>query len=283
MLAAAERMPDLPGSPPGGLGRRTWEFAVSQTGRDNGGLKAALPSILPEGRTPMRNTFMVSVVAVSFLGALPAAHAAQISLGASTSGSILFAGSGTGNVGVVTSALSGSASDPLDALAGTYTISGIGPTTAFATGVSGIWDFVLGTTASLVYTNPSGNSVTENLFFLTVNDGSANPHFAGSDVVTAVSGSPAFTSAWAVGTDTNFTITTNSIATFLDVLANTLGTETTTINNGQDVIVSDAGVWSRLARAAEHRPRRSRPDEHGASPHLNVWAHGRRRSGCPIC
>jgi hypothetical protein len=171
----------------------------------------------------------------AILGLAGAANAAQITLGNSTSGSVTFTGTGaSGNLTVSETALAGAAI--VNGNSGVYSISAWGPAT-FSNAGGGVWH-PGALTATFVASDGVGDSVTQTLTYTSLNDGSVNPHFAGTDIVTAVSGSAAFQSTWAVGTHTVFDYSVNNVATVLDVLAFTTNTETIGISSGQDVTVA---------------------------------------------
>lgn len=162
------------------------------------------------------------------------AQAAQITLNNSTSGSISFTGSGTGNIGVTTTTLGGHASDEVNLTLGSYTLSAIGPVTATSAG-SGVWDFPAGTTATFNYVN-GADSIAETWTFSTINDGSVNPHFKATDLVTAIAGAAAFTMAYGpVGSTSTVDFATTNVATTLDLLAMTTNTEAVSLSSGEDV------------------------------------------------
>jgi MYXO-CTERM domain-containing protein len=178
----------------------------------------------------------ILLAGAAILGLAGTVQAAQITLGNSTAGSVTFTGTGaTGNLTVSETAITGSAI--VNGNSGLYTIAAFGP--ALAThGASGVWNFAPGVTATFFASDAVGDSVTQTLTYTSVNDGSVNPHFAGTDIVTAVTGSAAFTATWAVGTHTLFDYSVNNVATVLDVLALTTASETIGISSGQDVTVA---------------------------------------------
>jgi len=179
----------------------------------------------------MRSLLLAATAAVALTGT---AQAAQITLNNSTAGTITFTGDGSGNISVSTTTLSGKGSDEVNLTLGNYSIAAIGPVTATAAG-SGVWNFPAGTTSTFQYTN-GADAITETWTFSTVNDGSVNPHFKGTDLVTAISGSAAFQAAYGpVGSTSTVDFATTNVATVLDALAETENSETATISSGEDV------------------------------------------------
>ena len=179
----------------------------------------------------MRNLLLASTVAL----ALPlAAHAApQISIGASSSGSVTFTGTGTGNISATQTAIIGQGSDTLGG-AGTYTLSGFSART-FTSAGNGVWTAPAGTTETFNYVS-GANNLTETLTIQALDDGSANPHFNGTDVVTAISGSAAFIATFGgVGRGSIWDYAVDSIApNNLDALSlTTLTLAPTGISSGQ--------------------------------------------------
>jgi hypothetical protein len=171
----------------------------------------------------------------AILGLAGTASAAQITLGNSTSGSVTFTGTGaSGNLTVSETALAGSAI--VNGNSGTYTISAWGPAT-FTNAGGGVWH-PGALSATFVAADGLGDSVTQTLTYTSLNDGSVNPHFAGTDIVTAVTGSAAFQSTWAVGTHTTFDYATLAVGTVLDTLAFTTASESVGISSGEDITVA---------------------------------------------
>jgi hypothetical protein len=183
----------------------------------------------------MRNLLIATT---ALIGLAVTAQAAEITMGNSTAGQATFQGTGaTGNLNVSLSATTGSALDGLGGV-GTYTLSAFGPTLALHTAIPGVWDFPLGTTDTFTFTGTGGstNMLSETFTFQSINDGSVNPHFAGTDVVNSISGSPAFVSAYGpVGHGSTFDITTNAVGTILDVLALTTNSESVSLSSGEVV------------------------------------------------
>lgn len=177
----------------------------------------------------MRSLLLASA---AVLGLAASAQAAQITIGNSTSGQDTFTGLGNGNLTINQSAITGTASDSLGGT-GTYTISAFGPVTATQVGTTGVFDF--NTTATFTYTS-GGNSLTETFGYNSVNDGSVNPHFAGTDDVTAITGSAAFVAAFGpVGNGSTFDYATLAVGTVLDTLAKGTASESVGISSGEVV------------------------------------------------
>jgi hypothetical protein len=170
----------------------------------------------------------------------PAAQAVEITMGNSTSGLATFQGTGaTGNLNVSLTATTGGALDGLGG-SGSYTLSGFGPSLATHTAIPGVWTFGSGVTDVFTF-NGGGNSLTDTFTYSSINDGSVNPHFAGTDQVTAISGSAAFIAAYGgVGRTSTFDFTTNAVGTLLDNLANTTASESIGISSGE--VVPNAAV-----------------------------------------
>jgi hypothetical protein len=170
----------------------------------------------------------------------PAAQAVEITMGNSTAGLATFQGTGaTGNLNVSLTATTGGALDGLGG-SGSYTLSGFGPSLATHTAIPGVWTFGSGVTDVFTF-NGGGNSLTDTFTYSSINDGSVNPHFAGTDQVTAISGSAAFIAAYGgVGRTSTFDFTTNAIGTILDTLANTTASESIGISSGE--VVPNASV-----------------------------------------
>jgi hypothetical protein len=178
---------------------------------------------------------VTSLAAAAVLGLqVGAVHAGQINIGGSTSGTTTFQGTGTGSLKVTQTEIAGQASDTTEAGTGSYTLTAFGPIT-FTSAGSGVWNAPAGTTETFTYTN-GANSLTGTFAIGSVNDGSVNPHFAGTDTVTAVNGSAAFTSAFGpVGSTSTFDYATLAVSTVLDTLAMGTTSESVGISSGEIV------------------------------------------------
>lgn len=175
------------------------------------------------------------ILAATALVALPlAANAAvQISIGGSTSGTTTITGTGaTGNLSVSQTVQSGSATDPTVGTVGTYTIAGHAAAT-FTNAGTGVWNAPAGYTATFQYDN-GANHLTETLTYTSVNNGSLNPHFAGTDIVTAISGSATFLADFGgVGRTSIFDYTLNAFSVTLETLSHTTNSQTQGISSGE--------------------------------------------------
>src|ERR1051326_3546509 len=177
------------------------------------------------------------LVAFAALGAAAslwasAASAAQITFGPSAQ-DVTFTGNGSGGLSVSFPTLTGPALDTVSGGGtGNFTIGALSFTTGTQSG--GVFPINGTVTDTFTYTN-GANSVTETLTFVAVDDGSPTPDLRGTDVVTAVSGSAAFTAAFAVGTPTSFDFTINNIGTTLETLSLTRNSASNTISSGEDV------------------------------------------------
>jgi hypothetical protein len=181
----------------------------------------------------MKRLLLAGIATIGIAGIANAAPI-QINIGGSTSGAVTFAGSGTGNISVSNTALSGTATDPTLGTVGSYTI-GATASHLFLSAGAGVWNAPAGDTATFSYTN-GANSLAETWTYTSVNDGSVNPHLFGTDVVTAISGSAAFLLDFGgVGRASTFDYTVNTVGTLLDALALTTNSESVGLSSGEVV------------------------------------------------
>jgi hypothetical protein len=186
---------------------------------------------------------LATVAAGALLAAAAAgAQAGEVVLGPFGAGqNVTFAAIGGDALSYSAPALSGSATDTTGG-SGTFSISGVSFNTAANNG-NGVFNALGSPTSSFSYTS-GGNSLSETLSYIGVNDGSPNPHVDFNDVVTAVSGSATFLAAFGpVGSKSTGDYITNVITTSLDSLASAgTGSESISISSGQTLVTPTSNV-----------------------------------------
>lgn len=158
------------------------------------------------------------------------AQASQITFGPSSQ-DITYTGNGNNTVTVSTggSSLTGPAFDT-NGNFGTFSFSAFSLTSGTPT--LGVFPLPANTET---FTFTSGlNSLTESVTLSSVVDGSPNPHFLGTDKITA--GSAAFLAEFGpVGTTSSIDFISNTIGTVLDTLAAGTSSESATLSSGESV------------------------------------------------
>ena len=172
---------------------------------------------------------IAAVVGGLILLCLPSsAQADQITIANSTSGTYSFTGTGTGSLDVSTSGLSGFGL--FDASLGTYTLGA----TSFTAGPETAGQFPTTGTESFAY-GGGGNSLTGTITYSFIRDNTLDPTFFGNLLVSAVSGSPSFTTDFPVGSvdHLDMTLVPLSGGVTLDTLSGTTNSENGAISSGQ--------------------------------------------------
>ena len=170
----------------------------------------------------------VALAAGSLLWA-SGSQASQITFGPSAQ-NITYKGNGNGTLNVSTGslALTGPALDTFGD-SGTFSFSAfaIGPTSTQTAGV-----FTLPANSETFTFTSGANFLTETVHLTSVVDGSPNPHFEGTDVISG--GSSAFLADFGpVGTTSTIDFISNTLGTTLDTLSLGTSSESNTLSSGE--------------------------------------------------
>ena len=177
----------------------------------------------------MNKTFLTSLaLAAAPLLWASGAQAAQITFGPSSQ-DISYTGNGNNTVTVSTggSSLTGPALDTSGNF-GTFSFSAF--SIASTSPTLGVFP-LLANTETFTFTS-GANFLTESVTLTSVVDGSPNPHFLGTDKITA--GSAAFLAEFGpVGTNSTIDFISSTVPIVLDTLATGTSTESATLSSGE--------------------------------------------------